>query len=198
MEPRTGVWRAYAWLGDVDARRAGHRDSARSTRPADRTAWRRNYYGPWLCHQRDDAYHFRILSWYGSFHGRWVRGAADDLSSHVLVQLVHSQARHGHRNRGVRDRVGDTFGGTLDAVADLHIRLARGIFYSRGCLGDRDRAFELLFPTPATGGDESHTRFRRLAGAAIRTCESCDLRRSELKGGTTNLAILGLRPRRVG
>src|SRR5262245_49737892 len=175
LEPRTGVWRAHARLGDVDARRADHRDSARSTRPADRTAWRCNHYGAWLYHQRDDAYHFRVLSWHGNFHGRWVRGAADDVSSHLPFQLVYSQARHGHRNRGVRNRVGDTFSRTLDAVADRYIRLARGVFYPCGYVGDCDRAFELFFPTPATGRDESQTRFRQLAGAAIGTREGCGL-----------------------
>ena len=72
-----------------------------------------------------------------------------------LIQLVYSQTRHGDRNGGVRNRFGDTFSRALDAVADRHVRLARGIFHPRGCVGDRDRAFELFLSTPETGGDES-------------------------------------------
>ena len=84
------------------------------------------------------------------------------------------------------------FGCALDAVADRHVWLARGVFHPRGCVGDRNRAFELFLSTPEARGDESQARFRRLTGAASgRTCKDLGLQRSKFKGGAANLAILG-------
>ncbi len=145
-----------------------------------------------LRRQRLREFDRRVLHRHGSFDGRRLCGAAHDLAGDVLIQLVHSQARHGDRRRRIGYRTGNSSGRSLDAVADHDLRLARRVFYSRRFVGARHRAVELFFSTPAARRDASQARLRRVGAREVRGArQSRERGRSESEGSAAQLGGFG-------
>ena len=92
-----------------------------------------------------------------------------------------------------------SLGSHQHAAVDHAVRLARGLFHTRGSVGRCGRAVELFLSMPKAGGDGSQARFRQGSAAELHTAwKNCRCRRTQFEAGAENHAFLGAGLRRTG